>query len=170
MDPLPNLEKFEAIELDVTFEALQSARKTLVTMLSETRGRTALLEELLASDKLQKMRKILEKMRAIDETLQTRLLGLDAYVEQFRLAGLPGEDLLSTTAIVIGQSTRLNKLSHDNAALQLQADQMKRWLNERKLSLARLPFTPPPSPNAMQEVSLSMSIDLLASTSSSRII
>ncbi len=157
MDPLPKLEKFEPIELDVTLEALQSARKTISSMLSETRGRTALLEELLASDKPVKMRKILEKMRAIDETLQTRLLGLDAYVDQFRLAELPDEDLLSSTATVIEQSIRLKKLSEGNSALQSQSDQMKRWLNERKLSLSRLPFTPPPSPGAMQEVSLSMS-------------
>lgn len=156
MGPLPVLKDFDSDELQVTVEALQNARKTLGTMLSETRSRIGLLEEVLNSDKPQKMRKILEKMRGIDQSLQTRLLGLDAYVEQFRLAELPDYDLLSSTQKIIEQSERLQKMSEENETLDKQAEQMQRWLAESKLNLARMPIAPPPSPGAMQKVSLSL--------------
>lgn len=157
MDPLPILKEFNQDELELTLDALQNTRKTLAGMIAETKGRIGLLEEVLHSDKPQKMRKSLDKMRAIDESLQTRLLGLDAYIEQFHLAEIPGHDLLQTAEEIISKTTRIGQLSSENSSLDQQAQQMRGWLAESKKKLERMPPAPPPSPGAMQQVMLSIS-------------
>lgn len=156
MEALPILRDLTQDELEITLEALQTAKKTLKTMLSETDARLSLLEESLGTDKPQKIRKSLEKLRGIDEALQTRLLGLDAYIEQFRLAEIEEHDLLATTTKVIGQTARIQEWSEANAALEEQSNQMKRWLADSKLSLSRMQASPPPSPSAIQQASLSL--------------
>jgi hypothetical protein len=152
---VPNLRDFNSVELEITLEALRSAQKFLTTILTDTKGRMGLLENLLDADKPQRMRKILEKMRTADQALQTRLLGLEAYVDQFHLAELPNETLASSAQIILEQTHRLEKLTQDNDVLEEQIGQMRRWLAESRLSLDRMPPTPPPSPGAMREISVS---------------
>lgn len=156
LEPLPLLKDCHQDELEMTAEALQLAKKTLGAMLSETKSRAGLLEEALATDKPQRIRKSLDKMRAIESLLHTRLLGLDAYVEQFKLAEIPEQGLLASAENMLAQTTRIGALSEKNAELQMQTEQMKRWLASAQLNLDRMPIEPPPSPGAMQQLSLSV--------------
>lgn len=156
MEALPDFRHMTESELEIVHDGLKIAKKTLKSMLSETDARVSLLEESLNADKQSRIRKSLDKLRLIDESLQTRLLGLDAYIEQFELAKVEGLDLVQSTKMVMEQTQRINDLTQSNSELEAKTKQMNQWLVDSKLSLTRMPLAAPPSPSSIQQASLSL--------------
>ena len=157
MDSLPPLRDLNQEELDITVDALVTAKKTLDGLIAESQQRVPLLEQALNIDqKPARLRRCLDKMRAIDDSFQVRLQSLVTYVEQFNLTMTQADTLAQTTQKVIDQTIRIEALKKANSVLEEQKQEMARWLAESKRRLLKIPLMPPPTPNALGLVGQSL--------------
>lgn len=157
LEPSSLFRSLKQDELELTADALQNAGKTLQSLLSETSSRKKLLEEALNTDKPAKIRGAMTKLKLMEEGLQTRLLGLDAYIEQFHQAEIPGQDLAGTVRAMLAQHGRIQDLTAENLRLDEKKIEMKRWLDEAEAQLAQKTFAPPPSPADLEGAGASVS-------------
>ena len=160
MDGLPPLGDLNQSELDITLEAMLNAKKALAVFAAESQQRLPLLEQALnASEKPDRMRRCIDRMRAIDETFQLKLEQLKSSVDLFVLATNGEESFLETTKAIIDQTQRIEGMKRANDFLEDQKLQMERWLGESKFNARQKPSNPPPSPGALGQAMSSAASD-----------
>lgn len=150
MDGLPPLRDLTQAELDITLEAMKNAKKALAGFAAQSQQRLPLLEQALnASEKPDRMRRCIDKMRAIDATFQPKLHSLKSYVDLFDLATNGEESFLEATKAIIDQTQRIDAMKRANDYLEDQKLQMEYWLEESRYNARQKPMHPPPSPDAL---------------------
>lgn len=153
MEGLPPLMDLTQDEMDLALEALLTAKKALNSFASESQQRLPLLEQALNTvEKPDRLRRCIDKMRAIDEAFQPRIQALKSYVDQFEFAADENETLLQTTLSIIEQTKRVDAMRNANEYFEGQKREMQRWLEQSRERLERLPSAPPPSPGALSKL------------------
>lgn len=157
MDGLPPLRDLTQAEMDMTLEALIMAKKALQNFAAESQQRLPLLEQALnANEKPERMRRCIDRMRAIDDAFQPRLQSLKAYVDIFGLATNGKQNFLQATQAIIDLTQRIEAMRNANDHLEGQKLEMSHWLEEAKARARRQPSTPPPSPWALGQAGQTM--------------
>ncbi len=152
MSALPPFDDLNLGDIELMTDVLQKTKSNLLAMSTETKNRASLLEDSIATEKPEKLRKNIEKLRTIEAVLRTRLIGLDAYIELFDSANLDECAPLESTKLIMQEAKHLSRLNLENQRLDNQIKEMNHWLSEAEKELSRRPLVAPPSPDAMREV------------------